>query len=95
MQSAFGETFSEARKDVELIINFIRKNREIITMENTSKEKRGPRIETSIRSQYKHQEYVNELKKVCEEEPDKFVVMVQKAYHMGQIDLAELFVTIK
>ena len=95
MQSVFGGTFSEAKKDVELIISFIRKNREIITMENASKEKRGPRIETNMSSRYKHQEYINELREVREEKPEEFAARAQKAYHMGKIDLAELFVLLK
>lgn len=95
MQSVFGENFSEAKKDVELIIDFIRKNREIVTMENVSKEKRGPRIETSMSSRYRHQESVNELQEVCEEKPKEFAARAQKAYHMGKLDLAELFVLLK
>lgn len=85
----------EARGDVELIISFIRKNREIITMEKTSKEPRGPRMETRMSSHYKHQKKIDELKKVNEETSDEFVAKAQEACHEGQIDLAELLVLLK
>ncbi|MBP3568914.1 MAG: hypothetical protein J6K04_07085 [Lachnospiraceae bacterium] len=95
MLSTFGETFSEAREDVALIISFIRKNREIIIMEKKAKEPREPGMKTHVSSQYKHQKKIDELKKVSEEMPDEFVAKAQEAYHEGQIDLAELLVLIK
>ena len=79
--------------DIDKIIDFMDKNKSILNTENVLERDKSPRIETKMKSHYMHQDKIDELLKI--DNNNEFKNELSNAYDTGDLGAAEVAACLK